>query len=192
MNYRDGCRVKGLRAISTIWWWLYIYIYIYVCVCVCVCVCARACVCIHIYIYDDDHHHHQVDDDHIYIYIYNHQIVLIVRKPLTLHLYLSFIFPRRSTTLHTVSVQSWCMQVFAGRAALLPPCVGVHNRTFMCICIETFWVNVTISVVFSSFSIPLTLSLPFYLLFPFPLSPPTFYPPPLSTYTRRILYLPSS
>ena len=75
-----------------------------------------------------------------YIYVwkqYHHQAVLMVRSPLTLSVSslclslssLSFLVPGWFSKLHPVSTQSWCIQVFADRPALVCPCVGVHRRT---------------------------------------------------------------
>ena len=68
----------------------------------------------------------------IYIYIYHHDDVMpLARISLTLsrHFSLSFIASGRSSGLHPVSSQSYCMYVLAGRPALRRPYVGVHRST---------------------------------------------------------------
>ena len=67
------------------------------------------------------------------IYHHHHQVILIAWSPLTLshHPFLSFIssiIPGRSSSLHQVSRQCWCMQVFTGWPTLVCPYVGVHRR----------------------------------------------------------------
>ena len=68
---------------------------------------------------------------YIYIYIYHHDVVTPARISLTLsrHSSLSFIASGRSSGLHPVSSQSYCMYVRAVRPAFARPCVGVHRRT---------------------------------------------------------------
>ena len=64
------------------------------------------------------------------IYHY-HLVVPSARISLTLsrHPILSFNTFGRSSGLHPVSSQSYCMQVRAGRPAFAQPCVGVHRST---------------------------------------------------------------
>ena len=71
------------------------------------------------------HHHH------------HHQVTLIARISLTLflpsHPSLLSITPGRSTKLHPISTQSWCIWVLAGRPTLACPYVGIYRRTsLMC------------------------------------------------------------
>ena len=66
---------------------------------------------------------------HIHIYIYI--IIISCRISLTLshHFSLSFIASGRSSGLHPVSSQSYCMYVRAGRPAFARRNVGVHRST---------------------------------------------------------------
>ena len=69
---------------------------------------------------------------HIYIYIYiYHHVVPLVRISLTLscHFSLSFIASGRSSGLHPVSSQSFCIYIRAGRPALARPYEGNHRST---------------------------------------------------------------
>ena len=70
-----------------------------------------------------------------FFFIYNyHHVVLIALSPLThsfslsLSLSLSFITFSRSSRLHLVSVQSWCMLLFPVQSIQACPCVEVHKR----------------------------------------------------------------
>ena len=47
----------------------------------------------------------------------------------TYHPSLSSITPGQSSRLHPVSLQSWCMQVFADQPTLVHICIGFHERT---------------------------------------------------------------
>ena len=66
-----------------------------------------------------------------YTYYHHHLVVPSARISLTLsrHSSLSFIASGRSSGLHPVSSQSYCMQVRAGRPAFARPCDGIHWRT---------------------------------------------------------------
>ena len=65
------------------------------------------------------------------IYHHHHDVMPSVRISLTLfcHFSLSFIASGRSSGLHSVSSQSYCMYVRAGRSAFARPYVRVHRST---------------------------------------------------------------
>ena len=62
---------------------------------------------------------------------HHHHIVPLARISLTLsrNFFLSFIASGRSSGLHPISSQSFCMYVRAGRPAFVRPYVGVHRST---------------------------------------------------------------
>ena len=66
------------------------------------------------------HHHH-----------HHHRVVPSARLSMTLsrHPSLSSIASVRSSRLHPVSAQNWCMSVLAGRPDFARPCEGVHRST---------------------------------------------------------------
>ena len=68
--------------------------------------------------------------NHIYHH-HHHHVLLSARISLTLsrHFPLSFIASGRTSGLHPVSSQSWCMYVRAGRPALARPYVEVYRST---------------------------------------------------------------
>ena len=70
------------------------------------------------------------------IYLYHHHVVQTARISLTLsrHFFLSFIASGRSSGLHSVSSQSCCMYVRAGRPAFARPYDGVQRRTSLSWC----------------------------------------------------------
>ena len=95
----------------------------HICVCVCVCVSVvypenkqekanKTVVSL-----DENHHHHHVLPP------------VWISQTLSRHFSLSFIASGRSSGLHPVSSQSYCMHVRAGRPAFERPYVGVHGST---------------------------------------------------------------
>ena len=70
---------------------------------------------------------------YIYIYIYIYHVPPQAWISLTLfrHPSLSSIAPDRSSRLHPVSTQSWCIYVLASRPALACLCEGVHRSMLL-------------------------------------------------------------
>ena len=71
----------------------------------------------------DSHHHHH--------HHHHHHVTPSSRISLTLshHPSLSFIASGRSSGLHPLLAQSYCMYVRVGRSAFARPCEGVHRST---------------------------------------------------------------
>ena len=80
----------------------------------------RAHICTHMYIYIYIYHHH-----------HHHHVVPLAWISLTFSYYfsLSFIASGRSSGLHHISFQSYCMYVRAGCPAFVWPYVEVHRST---------------------------------------------------------------
>ena len=62
---------------------------------------------------------------------FNPHVILIAQNSFPLSLSQWFIDRGRSSRLHLVSAQSWC--IFAGRSALVCSCIGVHKKMLLMI-----------------------------------------------------------